>query len=292
MITKKVAVIGSSGFIGSHLCKRLKDQGHEVVECDLPDVDITVPSTLNILKGADIVYHLATLPLTSCRKWPRICIRTNIEGTLNVMEAMGIFGIKRLIYSSASSVYGTPIFTPVVEDDPKDPLTLYGASKLAAENIVKVKINEMNLNNSLDFTAGIFRFTNVYGPGQISGVIPEFIMKSLTHGEISITGDGAQSRDFVYIDDVVNVLALALTEPIYGFTMNLGSGKQTSISEILRLISDITGCHPIVKHTIADGDRKEFIADTTLLSKHFDMGEYFTNINDGLVKTIEWWKIK
>jgi len=303
MTPKKIAVIGSSGFIGRHLCKKLRDQGHEVVVCDLPGVDITIPASLYPLEGVDVVYHLATMSLTSCKKYPALCIMTNIEGTLNVMEAMiegtlnvmeamKKFGIKRLIYSSASSVYGTPDKVPVEESDPKDPLTLYGASKLAAENIIKVKINEMNLNNSFDFTAGIFRFTNVYGPGQLNGVIPAFITKSLAHDEISITGDGSQSRDFVYIDDVVNVMALALAEPMYGFTMNLGSGRQTSISELLRLITDITGCHPKVVHTIADGDRKEFIADTTMLSKHFDVGEYFTNIHNGLVKTIEWWKNK
>lgn len=290
MKAQKIAVIGSDGFIGRHLCKRLKNEGHEVVECDLPDIDITVPSTLDILKGVDVVYHLATLPLTSCKKWPRVCIRTNIEGTLNVMEAVGLFKIKRLIYSSASSVYGTPDKVPVEESDPKEPLTLYGVSKLAAENLIKFKISEINRNSGLEFTAGIFRFTNVYGPGQLSGVIPEFIKRALTHDEIYITGDGAQSRDFVYIDDVVNVLTLALEEPMYGFTMNLGSGKQTSISEILRLIIYITGCHPTVNHSIEDGDRKEFIADTTLLSKHYDIGEYFTNISNGLVKTIEWWK--
>ena len=292
MKTKKIAVIGSGGFIGTHLCMKLREQGHEVVECDLPGVDITIPVSLYPLNGVDVIYHLATAPLTLCKKHPFICIETNIEGTLNVMEAMGKYGIKRLIYSSASSVYGTPDKVPVEESDPKEPLTLYGASKLAAENIIKVKINEMNLNNSLEYTAGIFRFTNVYGPGQLSGVIPAFITKSLAHDEISVTGDGSQSRDFVYIDDVVNVMVLALTEPMYGFTMNLGSGVQVSINEILRLTSDITGCHPKVKHTIADGDRKEFIADTTLLSKHFDVGEYFTSIHDGLVKTIEWWKHK
>jgi len=289
MTPKKIAVIGSSGFIGAHLCKKLRDQGHEVVECDLPGVDITVPVSLYPLEGVDVVYHLATMPLSSCKKYPALCILTNIEGTLNVMEAMKKFGIKRLIYSSASSVYGTPDKVPVEESDPKDPLTLYGASKLAAENIIKVKINEMNIDNSFEFTAGIFRFTNVYGPGQLNGVIPAFITKSLANDEISITGDGSQSRDFVYIDDVVNVMVLALSEPMYGFTMNLGSGVQVSINELLRLTTDITGCHPKVVHTIADGDRKEFIADTTLLSKHFDVGEYFTNIHSGLAKTIEWW---
>ena len=166
MKAKTIAVIGSSGFIGQHLCKKLKSMGHEVVECDIPTVNITIPSTLEILKGVDAVYHLATLPLTNCKKWPRVCIKTNIEGTLNVMETVERYGIKRLIFSSASSVYGTPDKVPVEESDPKDPLTLYGASKLAAENIIKVKANEINLNNSLGFTAGIFRFTNVYGPGQ------------------------------------------------------------------------------------------------------------------------------
>jgi len=289
MTPKKVAVIGSSGFIGTHLCKKLRDQGHEVVECDLPKVDITIPVALSPLEGVDVIYHLATMPLSSCKKYPALCILTNIEGTLNVMEAMEKYGIKRLIFSSASSVYGTPDKVPVEESDPKEPLTLYGVSKLAAENIIKVKINEMNLNNSLEYTAGIFRFTNVYGPKQLNGVIPAFIQKSLTQEEISITGDGSQSRDFVYIDDVVNVMALALDEPMHGFTMNLGSGEQTSISELLRLITNITGWNPKVVHTIADGDRKEFIADTTLLSKHFDVGEYFTNIHTGLAMTIEWW---
>jgi len=292
MKTKKVAVIGSSGFIGAHLCKKLRNQGHEVVECDLPEVDITIPVSLYPLEGVDVIYHLATMPLSSCKKYPALCILTNIEGTLNVMEAMEKFGIKRLIYSSASSVYGTPDKVPVEESDPKEPLTLYGTSKLAAENIIKVKINEMNLNNSLEYTAGIFRFTNVYGPGQLNGVIPAFITRSLAHDEVSIIGDGSQSRDFVYIDDVVNVMTQALDEPMYGFTMNLGSGAQTSISELLKLTTDITGFQPRINHVIADGDRKEFIADTTLLSKHFDVGEYFTTIHSGLAKTIEWWRSK
>jgi len=160
MTPKKIAVIGSSGFIGTHLCKKLRDQGHEVVKCDLPLVDITVPASLYPLEGVDVIYHLATMPLTSCKKYPAVCIMTNIEGTLNVMEAMQKFGIKRLIFSSASSVYGTPDKVPVEESDPKEPLTLYGASKLAAENIIKIKINEMNLNNSLEYTAGIFRFVH------------------------------------------------------------------------------------------------------------------------------------
>ena len=77
---------------------------------------------------------------------------------------------------------------------------------------------------------------------------------------------------------------------MYGFTMNLGSGEQTSINELLELITDITKCDSKVTYTISDGDRKEFIADTTLLSKHYDVGEYFTHISDGLAKTIDWWK--
>jgi len=158
MKPKKIAVIGSSGFIGTHLCMKLRDQGHEVVECDLPLVDITIPANLYLLEGVDVIYHLATMSLTNCKKYPAVCIMTNIEGTLNVMRAMKKYGIKRLIYSSASSVYGTPDKVPVEESDPKEPLTLYGASKLAAENIIKIKINEMNLNNSLEYTAGIFRF--------------------------------------------------------------------------------------------------------------------------------------
>lgn len=283
----KIAVIGSNGFIGTNLCRKLEDSGHSVVRCDLPDVDITVPSTLGILEEVDIVYHLAVLPLNPCKSGPRSCVNTNIIGTINVLEAIKEFKIPRLIYASASSIYGDPDRVPVRENDPKDPLTIYGCCKLAAENIINVTMGNIYLNNNFKSSYGIFRFTNVYGKGQVNGVIPTIIHK-LKHNEtIEITGDGSQSRDFVYIDDVVDILTQAMLDPQYNFAMNLGSGTQTTINEVVALISHIMKTPPIVKYIMGSPDRSQFTADLSLLHQAYNC-DSFVDFKTGIKKTILW----
>jgi nucleoside-diphosphate-sugar epimerase len=130
---KRIAVIGARGFIGNNLVNALKKEDYDVI--DLPDVDICILETLN-LKDVDLVYHLAAYPLTNCKKNYHDCIKTNILGTINLMEAVKKYKIKRVIYSSASSVYGNPMSLPVHEDAQKTPLTLYGVCKLASEQII------------------------------------------------------------------------------------------------------------------------------------------------------------
>jgi len=277
-----IGVIGSNGFIGQHLCNQLQIQGHEVIKADLPEVDITNINSFDLLSKVDIIYHLAVLPLSSCNKDYKKCIETNIMGTANLMTVAGSNKVKRIIYASASSVYGEPESLPAHESDPTIPLTMYGMSKLAGENVVRI------MSNNFDLTYGIFRFTNVYGDGQRNGIIPIVINKLLNGDKIEITGNGKQTRDFVHVDDIVTFLIKAMSLPIYSFTANLGSNHNTSINDIVGLCSKYLNKAPIVKNIPMTVDREHFYADTTILKDIF--GEFeFINFETGLFNTINWW---
>lgn len=286
--TKKIAVVGSKGFIGSRLVNALRDAGHEVVELDLPRVDIANmapddPIMNEVLAGTDTLFHLAVMNLEHCRRDYRGCILSNVLGTANVMELAHRVGIRRVIYSSASSVYGDPVITPVPEHYPPMPLTLYGATKLAAEKVINA------YTNNFDLTCGVFRFTNVYGPGQVNGLIPNVVRALLGGMKISVTGSGEQTRDFVYVDDVVQVLMRSIDHPLYSFVANLGSGQQTSVNEVIKWLSGYTGKEARVEHLPLTKDRLAFAADLRLFKEIYGDCK-FTSVSDGLQKTVEWWK--
>lgn len=287
-VTKKAAVVGSKGFIGTRLVTALRGSGYEVVELDLPEIDISVsmfddPLMVESLSGVDVLFHLAVMNLEHCKSDHRGCILNNVLGTANVMELARRTGIRRVIYSSASSVYGDPVKLPVSESDPAMPLTLYGATKLASEKIIHAYSNNFGL------TYGIFRLTNVYGPGQVNGLIPSVIRNLLSGTEISITGNGEQTRDFVYVDDVVNILIESIDHPKYSFISNLGSGRHSSVNKAVEMCGDLMGVNPRVKHTLMQKDRNEFRADLTMFKYRFHCYE-FVPFSEGLYSTIQWWK--
>jgi UDP-glucose 4-epimerase len=280
---KRIAVIGARGFIGNNLVNALKKEDYDVI--DLPDVDICILETLN-LKDVDLVYHLAAYPLTNCKKNYHDCIKTNILGTINLMEAVKKYKIKRVIYSSASSVYGNPMSLPVHEDAQKTPLTLYGVCKLASEQIIHYYFQDYF------GTYGIFRFSNIYGPGQKNGLIPIVIGSILAGKEISITGDGTQTRDFVYVDDVVKILMKAIVHPLCCYTVNLGSGKNVSVNEVVNICAASLDRKPkiVYEQNPSDLDRKYF--QTSLDKLQLIYGPlHFISFQDGIRKTIESMKI-
>lgn len=286
--SKKIAVVGSKGFIGSRLVNSLRDTGHEVVELDLPRVDIANmtpddPIINEALAGTDVLFHLAVMNLEHCKRDYRGAIMTNILGAASVMELARRVGVKRVIYSSASSVYGDPIITPVVEHTLFRPLTLYGATKLSAEYVMGTYADNFGL------TLGVFRFTNVYGPGQVNGLIPNVVRALLGGMRISVTGSGEQMRDFVYVDDVVNVLMRSIEHPLYSFVTNLGSGQQTSVNEVIKWLSEYTGKEAQVEHIPLTKDRLAFAADLRLFKEIYGDCK-FTPVSEGLQKTVEWWK--
>lgn len=288
-MNKKVAVVGSKGFIGRRLVDALRLTGHNVVELDLPGVDISEIDPYDqmlseYLKGTDTIFHLAVMNLEHCKKDYRECIKTNVIGTASVMEIARIIKVRRVVYSSASSIYGDPVTTPVSESHQQMPLTLYGASKLAAEKVIHT------YSRNFDLTYGILRFTNVYGIGQVNGLIPTVINNLLKGNKIQVTGTGEQTRDFVYVDDVVDVLIRAMDHPRYSFICNLGSGKMYSVNEVVRSLAGFTGKKADIEYTTMQIDRGAFKADLGRFKEIFGDKLRFIPIDNGLYKTVEWWR--
>lgn len=286
-----IAVIGSKGFIGTHLCKKLSELDVNLFEYDLHN--------LNICDGhyqiyhefsqnaIDVVYHLATLTLEQCRNDFVTCINTNITGTANIMHAIGSTkSVKRIVYTSASSVYGTPLMSPTVESEQFNPITTYGVTKVASELLIRSCTEEIcKYKNKIDFSHVIFRPSNVYGPGQKNGLIPTVVNNLILNLPITVDGNGKQSRDFIYVDDVVNCLVQAAISPYYPVTINLGSGIGTTINEIINICAELLGKLDVeVNYVPAIVDRKRYIADITLAKDMYRLSPM--SITNGLSKTV------
>lgn len=289
----KILVTGARGFIGMHLVKALKKQGHDVLEFDLPFGD---DLTYAVKGKYDMIYHLAVLPLISMRANPQKGIDCNVKGSLNVLECARECGAK-VIYSSASSVYGIvePVKLlvssahgpdkhancafPVSEGARIQPVSVYGATKAAAE----ILFETYHRLYGLDYF--IFRFTNVYGPGQINGVIPAFMARIKNGKHVIIHGPGTQERDFVYAEDVVHFLVRALEADKKNMAVNLGSGTATSIRELVDLCVKVSKSAVEVEYQHAEADERwGFSADITKLKDVF--GEVpKTALEEGLKKT-------
>ncbi len=289
--SKKVVVTGAKGFIGRRLVDALHKEGNEVIELDLPGIDISElypddPVYSETLKDTDTIFHLAVMNLEHCKQDYRGCIKANVLGTASMMELARRIGVKRVIYSSASSIYGDPITTPVFESHQQLPLTLYGTTKLAAEKVIH------SYSKNFDLTYGIFRLTNVYGIGQTNGLIPTVINNLLRDEMIQVTGTGKQTRDFIYVDDVVNALIHAMDHPKYSFICNLGSGHEFSVNEIIESLAGFTGKEAHINYVPLQIDREAFKADLKRYRELFGDRHKLTPIEDGLYKTVEWWRNK
>lgn len=251
----KVLVTGGCGFIGSHLVKCLVERGYEVVIFDnfshasclgvdgatLIKGDVRFKLALiNALKDVDVVYHLAALTdvRESVRK-PLLYHNVNSDGTLNVLECCRRVGVKKFIYTSTCAVYGEPVRLPIDEEHPLMPISPYAASKLCAEAFCRSYASCYNMNVT------VFRLFNVYGPRQsdhYAGVISEFVKRVKSGKPPVIYGSGEQSRDFVYIGDVVNCLVKVLESKQSSFELfNLGSGRAVTVNKLAELVLRLSG---------------------------------------------------
>jgi UDP-glucose 4-epimerase len=243
----RFVVTGGSGFIGSHVVDQLLDAGAEVVVFDavvrrenLPDEhgrlevvegDVTdVPALRAAMEGAAGVFHLAVLPLGACIESPRRCVDVNVVGTFNVFEAAQGAGVRKVVFSSASSVYGETSET-MDESHSLEAETMYGASKIAGEYFLRAFGDMYGLEHV------VLRYMNVYGPRQEGGLVVNVLRRILGGSPPVINGDGSQSFDFVHVGDVAAANLRAMAADVSGEAFNVGSGNEVSVKEIVeRLI--------------------------------------------------------
>ncbi len=254
----KVLVTGGAGFIGSHVVDVYLEAGHEVVVIDdlshgkrenVPPylqfyhLDIRDKTQLRLLfqlEGFDVVVHQAALAnVRESMERPDVYAEVNIIGSINLLEASKDFGVQRFIYASTGgAVYGEPLYLPVTEEHPINPLDPYGASKHTVEHYLYL----YHANYGLPYV--VLRYPNVYGPRQDpfgeAGVIAIFTGRMLAGQPVTINGDGTQQRDFVYVGDVARANLLALTRGDNGI-FNLGTGKPVDVNTIFAKLKELTG---------------------------------------------------
>src|SRR5713226_6974674 len=249
-----ILVTGGAGFIGSHLVDRLVKEGHRVVIIDNEATGQreNVPGAALYFRGdvanvddlerafkndLDTVCHIAgQVSIIRSFSDPLIDLRTNVQGTVNVLQLCLKYRVPRVLYASSMSVYGQTDLLPTLEDTPCKPVSYYGITKYAAERYVHTTAERVDLD--FDFHVTSFRMYNVYGPRQAldnpyQGVLGIFLGNLLRDEQLTIFGDGGQSRDFVYIDDVVEAWVAAIENPsAYGRIFNLGSGHRIAINDL------------------------------------------------------------
>lgn len=238
----KILITGDKGFIGSHLKKRLIDLNHEVQGYDLKrgeDIcDFPRLFTEMYEFRPDLIFHLAAYhPISWGERSPMEDARVNILGTLNVVAIAAPSGTK-MVYSSTGSVYGNLKVQPVEEEDVgiTAPESFYGTSKLCAEQYLRHFAQKRGHDNI------IVRFSSVYGPGRIEGPINQMLENVLSYSPVTVYGDGSITRDYTYIDDIIDGLVLIANDRFpWRDTYNLGSGVETSVNQVVQTIREMTG---------------------------------------------------
>ncbi len=251
-------ITGAAGFVGAALANRLADDGHEVLGLDdlsrgdrtrlSPRVRFTqgdvndIPGLWTLLPGVDCVYHLAArVSVAESLLYPRDYNAVNVGGTVSLMEAMRDAGVRRVVLASSGAVYGAQARQPVDENAPPRPDSPYAVSKWAAEQYVHT------IGALWGIETVALRIFNTYGPGQplpISHppVVARFVQQALTGGSVVIFGDGRQSRDFVYLTDVVQALMAAATaRQVNRMVINIGSGVETAINTLVDTLERVSG---------------------------------------------------
>lgn len=242
----KVFVTGGSGFIGRHLCWALVRDGHSVTVGDsrnpemngveFQPVDVTRPETIPDLRNYNAVVHLAAvLGVANSEKNPRLTLDVNIDGTRNVLQACTEAEVPNFLFTSSSEVYGEPIRTPIREEDPFNPVSSYGISKITGEEYVKV------LSRASGMKYNIFRLFSVYGPGQSQEfVVPRFVRLAMEGKPLPVHGDGRQTRAFCFVGDVVDAMLLGLKRPAND-VFNIGnSAEPVTIEKLAQKVIDVT----------------------------------------------------
>jgi UDP-glucose 4-epimerase len=275
-------ITGAAGFLGSSLANQLAREGHLVRGLDDlstgdpkalgPDVHFTRgdmndrPKLWTLLQEVDVVYHLAArVSVPESILYPRDCNDVNVGGTVALMEAMRDVGVRRVVLASSGAVYGDLADQPLKESMIPNPRSPYAVSKLAAEYYVRT------IGGLWGIETVSLRIFNAYGPGQHlpashPPVVPHYLKQAQRGGTLVVHGDGNQTRDYVYGDDVVSGMVAAATAPsVNGLVINIGSGKETSINELIKCVQDVTGSSAeVIYNPKTSGGVSRLCADLTL----------------------------
>lgn len=303
MSEKKFVITGGAGFIGSNLAQELSSGGGEVTALDdlssgkrenLRGIDIRLVEgsiadfglLRSLFKGADCIFHLAAVAsVQRSVEDPALVNEVNLNGTLNVLRAARDVGVRRVVFASTAAVYGTSPELPKREDMLPGPRSPYAVAKLAGEHYASV------FQDLYGLEAVALRFFNVFGPKQdpsseYSGVISRFISAVLKGDWPIIFGDGEQTRDFVFVHDVVRACVLAADSHATG-VFNVARGERTSLNRLLSALGGITGREVQPRYAAArPGDIRHSLAD---ISKAEWIGyRPRFSVEEGLRRTVDW----
>ncbi|MBL8063595.1 MAG: NAD-dependent epimerase/dehydratase family protein [Anaerolineales bacterium] len=297
-------ITGAAGFLGSSLANQLAREGHQVRGLDdlstgdpkvlAPDVHFTRgdvsdrPKLWTLLQDVDVVYHFAArVSVQESILYPRDYNAVNVGGTVALMEAMRDVGVKRVVLASSGAVYGNIMEGSLKESDIPNPRSPYAVSKLSAEYYVRTIGNLWNIE-----TVSL-RIFNAYGPGQHlppshPPVVPHYLRQALRGGTLVAHGDGSQTRDYIYVADVVSAMVAASTAPnIDGLVLNVGSGQETSIKDLIRLVLEVTNSTAnVVYNTQTSGGVSHMKADLSLTKDKLRFNPSI-KLEDGLRLTLQ-----
>lgn len=313
MNVTKILVTGAAGFIGSHLVEELVGRGYEVrafvrynsrsqwgwlegLPC-LKDIEVYAgdirdyDSVRDAVRGVDIVFHLAALiGIPYSYVSPLAYIKTNVEGTYNILQAAREEGVKRVVHTSTSEVYGTARYVPIDEDHPLQAQSPYAASKIAADQMA------LSYYRSFGLPVVVVRPFNTFGPRQSArAVIPTIITQALAGHEVIRLGNLTPTRDFNYVRDTVSgMIAVGLSEKAVGQVLNIGSSREISIRDLVGQIESIVGRKIAVEQEdvrVRPGSSEvdRLLCNNRLAYELAGWRPQYT-LEEGLLETVQWFE--
>ena len=297
-------ITGAAGFLGSALAEELAHEGHQVRGLDnlstgnpqalSPDVHFTRgdvndrPKLWTLLQEVDCVYHLAArVSVPESVLYPREYNAVNVGGTVSLMEAMRDVGVRRVILASSGAVYGDQAEQPLKENAIPDPRSPYAVSKVSAEYYIRT------IGKLWGMETVCLRIFNAFGPGQHlppshPPVVPHFLRQALRGGTLVAHGDGEQTRDYVYVDDVISAMVAAATAPnVNGLVINVGSGTETSVRELIKKVGEVAKRDvDALFNTSTSGGVSRMRADLTLAEQKLNY-KPSTTLKEGLRLTLQ-----
>jgi UDP-glucose 4-epimerase len=310
---KRALVTGGAGTVGSHLVAELTRTGVEeivvvdnfvrgrrenlseavnsglvdVVDGDIRDRELVAA----LMRGIDLVFHQAAIRITQCAEEPRLALEVLVDGTFNIVEAAAREGVRKVVAASSASVYGLAEEFPTTEHHhPYANDTLYGAAKTFNEGLLR----SFHAMNGLDYVA--LRYFNVYGPRMdVHGVYTEVLvrwMERISEGlPPLIFGDGSQTMDFVYVEDIARANILAMNADVTDEVFNVASGVETSLADLARMLLKVMGSDLEVQfgpeRTVNKVSRR--LADISQARDRIGF-EAETSLEEGLTALVQWWR--